>query len=287
MIRPDRFIWLSIILLLIGCSPSAEGARPRPGRTLTIFAAASLTDAFAAMATAFQAEHPEVEIVFNFAGSQTLRLQIEQGAQADVLASANLEHIATLQAAKLVGSPVLFARNQLVVILPQANPGRIETLAALAKPALKLVLAGPEVPVGRYARQALANLNKHPELSPDFSSQVLANLVSEEENVRGVVAKVQLGEADAGIVYSSDVAVTNTSIIKTLAIPPEFNVVADYPIALVSESDEAEIGQAFIDFILSAPGQAILVEYGFQPLRLESRRGPEPANHFSRVGPAS
>jgi molybdate transport system substrate-binding protein len=264
--RLTRQLIIFVLLILVSCNSLSEAPSGKNATQLTIFAAASLTEVFTEMVAEFEAGHPGgLEVWLNFAGSQTLRLQIEQGAQADVFASANQQHANALWAADLIQAPVIFTHNQLVVIMPANNPASIKTLADLTKPGLKLILASPNVPIGRYARQSLEKLNTNPTLGVDFSRRVLNNLVSEEDNVKGVVAKVQLGEADAGIVYASDVTPAVADALATLVIPPEFNVVADYPIAVVTGSDQPGLAQAFIDFVLSAQGQAILANHNFQP----------------------
>ena len=259
--------------LLGGCgSPTnapvtpPQAAATTAKTSLTVFAAASLTESFTEMAAAFESAWPEADVILNFAGSNTLRLQIEQGAPADIFASANVEQMDALVTSRLVNKPLIFAHNQLVVIVPVANPGHIKTLADLVRPQLKLVLAGPDVPVGAYARQVLTQLNNNPELGPDFAKRVLNNLVSEEETVKAVVTKVQLGEADAGIVYTSDITPAVADQLTALAIPTEFNIVADYPIAVTANSAQPALAQQFIDFVLSPSGQTILARHGFQPL---------------------
>jgi molybdate transport system substrate-binding protein len=273
--RLTHHLIIFMLLMLAGCNSLSPAPSETHSSQLTIFAAASLTESFTVMAGEFEARHPGIEVLLNFAGSQTLRVQLEQGAQADVFASANQQHADALLAANLIEAPVIFAHNQLVVIVPATNPASVESLADLAKPGLKLILAGPTVPVGRYARQTLERLNENPTLGPDFSNRVLNNLVSEEDTVKGVVAKVQLGEADAGIVYVSDVTPAVAGDLTTLAIPPEFNVVADYPIALVSNSNQPDLAQQFIDFVLSPQGQTILTEHDFQPIQADPT-GSEP-----------
>lgn len=243
----------------------AKAALTTGGTTLTVFAAASLTESFTKMAAEFEQDHPQVTVLLNFAGSQSLRLQLEHGAQSDIFASANLDHAEAVFLASLIEMPVIFSHNQIVVIVPVGNPGQIEWLADLASPGLKLVLAGPEVPAGRYAREVLVNLNTDPALPPDFSARVLANLVSEEDTVKGVVAKVQLGEADAGLVYASDITPPVVDRVLVLEIPSQFNVYADYPIARAAESKQPQLAQQFIDFVLSSRGQTILADHGFQP----------------------
>jgi molybdate transport system substrate-binding protein len=251
-----------ILLILVGCTTAAP-----PPRALTVFAAASLTEAFTEIMMEFEANHPEIKVVeLNFAGSQTLRLQIENGAKADLFASASPLEVTELLAAKLVEPPALFAHNRLVVILPAENPASVETLTDLARPGLKLVLAGPTVPAGRYAREALAKLDGDPALGANFSAQVLQNLVSEEDTVKGVVAKVRLNEADAGIVYVSDVTGEG---LRTLTIPPEFNVVADYPLVVVAGGPAPDLAREFIEMVLSPRGQGILAAHGFEPVSNE------------------
>lgn len=232
--------------------------------TLTVFAAASLTESFTDIAAEFEAAHPNTDVVLNFAGSQTLRLQIEQGAAVDVLASANEDHMQALVDGGLVQNPTVFTQNRLVVIVPVDNPAAIDTLTDLAQPDIKLVLAGPSVPVGRYAREALERLNQDPMLGPDYTAQVLSNVVSEEESVKAVVAKVQLGEADAGIVYLSDVTAAAQGEVITLVIPPDFNIDANYPIAIASDSRVPELSQQFIEFVRSTRGQDVLAHHGLR-----------------------
>jgi molybdate transport system substrate-binding protein len=154
-------------------------------------------------------------------------------------------------------------RNQLVAIVPAAAPAQVMRLQDLAKPGVKLVLTNKEVPVGNYARQALAKMSQDAAFGSEFATRVLANLVSEETNVRQVVAKVQLGEAHAGIVYASDVTPAVRGAVQVLAIPAPFNVIASYPIAVVREAPNAAGARAFIDYVLSPAGQAILTQHGF------------------------
>jgi molybdate transport system substrate-binding protein len=250
-----------------GVSPGATQASASsgaPSGTLTVFAAASLTDAFTEMGSAFEAAHPGSTIRFSFSGSQILRTQIEQGAAADVFASANNTEMDALVADKLIrgGTLETFATNRLVVVMPAKNPAGIASLTDLARPGLKLVLAAEEVPAGRYARQILTNLNAS--LGSDYRDKVLANVVSDEIDVKQVVGKVQLGEADAGIVYVSDaVAVPELGRIE---IPADVNVIARYPLAALSESSNPALAKAFIDYVLSPDGQAALKKWGFSPV---------------------
>ena len=271
-VRRQLVAGLLILLTAFGAScgddsSDEEAAGGTSGSSLsgsiTVFAAASLTDAFTEIGEAFEAANPEADVEFNFAGSSALRTQIEEGAPVDVFASANTSHIDALVEAGLANEPELFVHNSLVVITPSDNPGGIETLADLQEPGLKLVLAAAEVPVGGYAREMLANADAASEFGASFSEAVLANLVSNESNVKQVVAKVQLGEADAGVVYGSDVTPDVAPHLHTVEAPGSVNVIADYPIASLTEAGNSEVAQAFVDFVLSAEGQTILTKWGF------------------------
>jgi molybdate transport system substrate-binding protein len=159
------------------------------------------------------------------------------------------------------GAPQVFLNNKLVVILPADNAAGLAKLEDLANSGIKLVLAAEEVPVGKYARQALDQMNG--QFGSDFQAKVLANVVSNEDNVKQVVAKVQLGEADAGIVYTSDAVAAPE--LKTIEIPAELNVIAEYPIATLTQSANADLADAFIAYVLSSDGQAVLQNWGFAP----------------------
>lgn len=260
-----RLLLLGIIATLAGFSAGCTGSDSGSGtQTLTVFAAASLTDAFTQIGRDFEAEHPGVKVIFNFGGSQNLRTQIEQGASADLFAPANVAEMERLVSQGLVaaGAPRAFLTNGLVIILPEANPAGITSIKDLRRPGIKLVLAAAEVPGGRYARQVLGDLEEL--YGPDFEEQVLANLVSNEDNIRQAVTKVQLGEADASIVYVSDaVAVPELGKIE---IPDEYNVIAEYLIAPLADSAHAPLAEEFITYVLSGEGQNALAVWGFTPL---------------------
>lgn len=269
-------IALLLALVLTGCTtaqatptvaPATEeavSAETEP-RILIVFAAASLTDAFTEIGENFQTANPNVTVTFNFAGSQALRTQLEEGAPADIFASANKTQMDAVIAASLIteGTQQNFLTNKLVVILPADNPAGLSKLEDLANPGIKLVLAAEEVPVGNFARQALDLMNAS--FGTDFKDKVLANVVSNEDNVKQVVTKVQLGEVDAGIVYTSDAVAAPE--LQTIEIPSELNVVAKYPIAPLLNSEHADVAQAFIDYVLSDKGQAILEKWGFSPIQ--------------------
>ena len=234
-------------------------------RELVVYAASSLTEAFQKVGAAFEAEVPNVRVVFNFAGSSTLRTQLEAGARADVFASADEQQMELAVEAGLVdGGPFRLAENRLTVAASTLSTS-VESLTDLAEPGVKVILALPQVPVGAYARQALTRMDTAGSYGPDFLARVLANVVSEETNVREVLAKVSLGEADAGIVYATDVAARSDDRLRTVSIPDEVNVTAIYPVALLREGERSELGSVFIAYLLSPEGQAILSAHGFNP----------------------
>jgi molybdate transport system substrate-binding protein len=267
--RKGRASRLMVSALILGLMVAMSGGVtasdvPRIQGELTIFTAASLTDAFKEMAAQIEQANPGTKLTFNFAGSPTLRTQLAQGARADVFASADEPNMYGAEKdGTISGEPRIFARNLLVVVVPAHNPAGIKTLQDLAKPKLKLVLTNKDVPVGNYARQALDKMSQDPAFGNDFAKRVLANLVSEETNVKQVAAKVQLGEADAGIVYSTDVTQAIRSAVRVIDIPPEFNVIAKYPITAVKGTRNESGGRAFIEYVLSPAGQAILTRHGF------------------------
>jgi molybdate transport system substrate-binding protein len=210
--------------------------------------------------------HPGLRVVYNFGGSQAFRPQLEQGAQADVFVSADAVQMEHAKKSGVVqGENPIFVKNRLVVIIPTGNPGKVATFRDLAKPGLKLDLANSQVPVGNYSRQAFNKASA--EYGTDFAKRALANVVSEEENVKQVVTKIQLGEADAGIVYVSDVTSKVSKDVQTIAIPDAYNQIASYPIALTKEVKNKAAAEAFVALVLSPAGQAILKAHNFVPAR--------------------
>lgn len=249
-------------------SPAAVASPPRITGNLTVFAASSLTDAFGEMKQAIEAANPGTTITFNFAASSTLETQLEQGARADVFASADEVQMAKAQkAGVLAGDSRLFVRNIPVVIVPANNPAGIAGPRDLAKPGVKLVLAAKEVPIGNYARQIIDKMSQDPAYGADFGQQALANVVSNETNVRQVVSKIQLGEGDAGIVYSTDVTPAVRGQVKIIPIPEKVNVIAQYPAAVVKGAPNAAGAQAFLDYLVASAGRATLAKWGFIPVR--------------------
>lgn len=240
-------------------------AQPAPQeRTVTVLAAASLTGAFQELADSFEHAHPGVRVRLDFAGTPSLVLQIEQGGAADVFASADTHWMDVVRDSGWVASPVVFAHNNLVLIAPVANPAHIGSMRDLARHGVKLVVADSAVPVGHYARTAFDRLGATPGIPIGYAANVRRNIVSNEDNVKGVVAKVELGEADAGIVYRTDAAAAAAHL-RVLPLPAVADVVADYPIAVLRHSREPELARAFIALLLSPTGTAILQRAGFAP----------------------
>ncbi len=239
----------AVALLAAGCGGGA-GAGPGSPVEIKVFAAASLTEAFNKLGVEFATAHPDVKVTYNFAGSQALATQIRQGAPADVFASADTTNMNKI--VDLVGAPKAFAGNLLQIVVAPGNPKGVKGLADLARGDLKVVLEVPAVPAGRYARQALD------------ARRVTVRPVSLEDNVKAAVNKVALGEADAGIVYVTDVTAAKGKV-DGVAIPAAQNVPATYPIATVKASAHQRQAQAFMDFVLAAQGQQALSGFGFLP----------------------
>lgn len=233
---------------------------------LTVFCAASLTGAFEEMGQMYENASGE-HVIFNFDGTQVLRTQIENGAYADIFVSANMNHMNALRAEGYMNNSTvsIFTRNKLSLIVPKTNPGDVHNLTDLAKPDIKIVIGTKDVPVGNYTRQILAKLAEDPAYGSEYEQAVLSNIVSEETNVNYVVSKVALGEADAGFAYSSDVTKELADKVLMIEIPDEYNVIATYPIGIMSQSEYPNQAEEFIDMVKSPEGNAVLKEYGFEP----------------------
>ncbi len=231
-------------------APSTDPAAAPPtdpaSSDLTVFAAASLTESFTELGKDYEKAHPGAKVTFSFAGSQALVQQVQQGAPADVVALANAKTGKEL-AAELSGAPQTFAKNRLAIVTEQGNPLGITTLAELADPSYKVVLAAPAVPVGMASAEALNRAG------------VAVKPVSQEQDVKAVLQKVRLGEADAGIVYVTDVKAAGADVSGT-GLPGITNT---YPIGVVNRSGHPEAASAFVNFVLSPDGQAVLARYGF------------------------
>lgn len=238
---------VSAALLLLACSACRERDA---GRTpLRVFAAASLHAVFERLAADFEREHPDVDVELVFAGSSQLALQLREGASADVFASADLPNLQKIVEAGLaVGAPREFARNRLAILVGKGNPHAVRTLADLARPELRVALCGPEVPAGRYARDALAKAG------------VSVRSLSDETNVKALTSKLRLGELDAGIAYRTDAAAD----LDAIPLAAEHDVVASYPVAVLGSGKSRTLAQLFVDHLLSAAGRATLEAAGFE-----------------------
>lgn len=233
-----------LLLGLVGCGKPTSVRMP-----ITVFAAASLTVPFEAMGKAFEMQDERYWVRFSFDGSQHLALQIQEGAKADVFASAdrpNLQKV--IDRGLALGEPRTFAKNGLAIAVAQGNPKAVQSLGDLARTDLRVALCGPEVPIGKYARAALAKAG------------VTVTSVSDEANVKALVAKVRLGEVDAAIVYATDVRGPELEAVR---VPPEHDVVAEYPLSLLKDGMQRAGAEAFVAFVLGEKGRAILAQHGF------------------------
>lgn len=226
---------------------------------LVVFAAASLRDVFTALGEDFKRSHAGVELIFNFAGTQELRTQLEQGAAVDVFASADQRHMEALVRAARATAPVVFARNEPVIVVATEARATLRGIADLPA-ATRVVIGTPEVPIGRYTLQILDRASST--LGADFRARVEAKVVSRELNVRQVLAKVSLGEAQAGVVYRTD-AKSAQDRVSIVTVPSDINVVADYPIAVVTGAAHPGLARAWVELVLSAEGQRALRNAGF------------------------
>jgi molybdate transport system substrate-binding protein len=248
-----------IVLLLAGCTAPATrgpaGDRPdeRADSELVVYAASSLTEAFEAIAPLYERDGGKVR--FSFESSSTLASQIVEGAPADVFASADRVQMGVVQGEGLAANPEPFATNRLVVITPADNPQGVERPKDLAQDGLKLVLGGPEVPVGVYAREMLRRLG--------VVERAEANVVSNEEDVKAVVSKVRLGEADAGVVYRTDVTSEVEVDLQVIEVPPPTSPLAVYPIAALAQAPNPAGAREFVDLVASKAGARVLRRFGF------------------------
>jgi molybdate transport system substrate-binding protein len=263
--RVRRRPWVVLAALLVLGSVSCGGAASGSGTgttTLTVLAAASLSRVFPKIATEFAKVHPDVKVRFSFAGTDALVVQIEQGSPGDVFAGASSKYGDQLFREGLVDPPRTFATNQLVLVLPPANPAGIASPQDLAKSGIKLVVGAEAVPVGAYTRKVLASLNGL--YGSTYSTSVLANVVSNEDNVEGVLTKVQLGEADAGFVYMTDAKAVGDAV-RAVQLPAAAQATASYPIAVIRSRPHLALAGQFQRFVRSAVGQRILAGAGFGP----------------------
>jgi molybdate transport system substrate-binding protein len=247
-----------VALATAGCGDDAADQGAHTAETslsgdITVFAAASLTNTFEEIGTSFEIANPGVKVIFSFAASSALATQIGQGAPADVFASADVANMNKLTATGGAGTatpPVTFAVNRLQIIVGKGNPKQVAGLADLGQPGLVYVTAAPDVPIGGYAKQVLDK------------AKVTVTPKSLEADVRAVVNKITFGEADAGIVYATDVKAAGGKA-QGVAIPDDVNVIAHYPIAVTKASKNVRVASAFVDFVAGPGGQTVLAKYGF------------------------
>jgi molybdate transport system substrate-binding protein len=252
----NRFVLLVSAILLAACGGTGGTGSSSPASSslsgyINVFAAASLTASFNALGISFHQAYPGVGVNFNFAGTPTLVTQIEQGAPADVFASADTDNMTKLTTGGFTsGAPKAFARNQLEIVVAPGNPKSITGLADLAKPGLIYISEGPTVPAGKYSLQALA------------TAGVKVTPKSLETSVTAVISKIELGEADAGIVYTTDIQAAGSKV-QGVQMPAADNVIATYPIVGVKGTRYPDVATAFIDYVVSATGQSTLATFGF------------------------
>jgi len=256
---------LALAFSLVGCggSSAGSGGGERDG-ALTVFAASSLTDAFEELAKTFEEDNPTVEVRLSFESSSTLLAQIQQGAPADVFASAAEEEMnAAVKDGLVAGEPEVFVRNREVVMVPKDNPANIQSMRTLAEPGIKLVLAEEGVPAADYAEEILGKANA--EYGSGFKKAVLSNVVSREADVRAAVNRVALGDADATLGYASDYTPDIRNQVEVIEIPDNLNIVATYPIGALKDAQDPELAREWVDLVVSEEGQRVLEEWGFEP----------------------
>lgn len=269
-----RAAGILLAAMLAGCGGSATSAHPAaestadPGSApagveLTVLAAASLREAFGAVKESYEAATPGVDLSFSFDGSGTLRIQAEQGAPADLFASADETNPRILASAGLtMGRPVAFAGNRLTLVVPADNPAAIASPFDLARPGVRLVNAAADVPITGYAAQMFSILAGLPGAPPDFVAAVAANVVSREDNVRAVLAKVELGEGDAGIVYATD-AIAAGDAVRIIPIPDDANVPVIYAAVVLRDAPNRDAATELLAWLTGPAGRAVMARFGF------------------------
>ncbi len=256
-----------LLAALAGCGGeggAAAGAGDERGATLTVFAASSLTDAFGELAGIFEERNPSVEVRQSFESSSTLLTQIQQGAPADVFASAAEEEMdAAVRDDLVAGEPEIFVRNREVIMVPEDNPAGIESMRDLARPGTRLVLAEDGVPAADYAMEILGKADA--EYGGNFKRNVLSNVVSREADVRASVSRVALGDADATFGYASDYTPDIRDRVRVVEVPESLNIVATYPIAALQDAKNPGLAREWVELVVSEEGQRVLQKWGFEP----------------------
>jgi molybdate transport system substrate-binding protein len=264
-VRRARSVAVMVLVVAIGaCSSPGSGAAPSgpPDADLTIYAAASLRDALAAAVSAYARAHPGTAFTVSTDSSAALETKIEQGAPADLFLSADTANPQRLVDRGLAGGPVVpFARNALTLIVPHGNPADVTSPVDLARAGVKVIAAGDSVPITKYANELVGNLAALPGYPSGFATAYAANVVSREDNVAAVVAKIELGEGDVAIAYQTD---AQTAVrVDTVAVPDSANVVATYGAVIVAASGAAAAARSFLDWLTGPEGRAVLASFGF------------------------
>jgi molybdate transport system substrate-binding protein len=263
---------LALAIVLVGCGGSGSGggnggsggSGEEQGGTLTILAASSLTDAFAELGKIFEQQNPGTTVKTSLGASSELLAQIQQGAPADVFASAAEEEMNTAVRDGLVaGKPEIFVKNREVIMVPKDNPANIKSLEDLSQPNIKLVLAAKDVPAADYAVEILGKANKV--YGPNFKQDVLSNVVSREADVRASVNRVVVGDADATFGYKSDYTPDIREKVKVITIPPNLNIIATNPIATLKDAKEPGLAKKWVDLVTRKEGQRVLKKWKFEP----------------------
>ncbi|CAN5691906.1 molybdate ABC transporter substrate-binding protein [soil metagenome] len=258
-----------VLVGLAGCGQGSADSGPggggkKQGGTLTILAASSLIDAFGELGNTFEKQNAGVEVKQSFGASSDLLVQIQQGAPADVFASAAEEEMDTAVKDSLVeGKPEIFVKNREVVMVPKDNPANIESMRDLAKPDIKLVLAQKDVPAADYAVEILGKANA--EYGTSFEQDVLSNVVSREADVRASVNRVVVGDADATFGYASDYTPDTRGRVKVIPIPPDLNTIATYPVAALADAKDPGLAKKWVELVTSKQGQRELEMWNFEP----------------------
>jgi molybdate transport system substrate-binding protein len=271
--------WLLIVVVPIGCQSAAGDLGENTyrsgegrGRTLTVFAAASLTDAFREISSEFEENNPGVRVRTNFGSSSALAAQIKQGAPADVFASADEAQMEEVrQSGMLAGEYGTFILNREIVVVPESNPADIKHFEDLSEPGTRLVLAGEEVPAAEYAEKILREAAEDTEYGPGFRRSVLGNVVSRDEDVRAAVNRVLVGDADATFAYASDVTPNIRDEVEVIEIPDKLNILATYPMATLKSAEDKELARKWGEFVLSENSQRVFEEWGFKRATPEGR----------------
>jgi molybdate transport system substrate-binding protein len=262
---------LAVLVVVVGCGGSGSGSGGGSGGggakqrgTLTILAASSLTDAFGQLGKTFEKQNPGTTVKQSFGASSDLLAQLDQGAPADLFASAAREEMDTAVKKGLVsGKPEVFVKNREVIMVPKDNPANIDSLKDMAKPNIKLVLAARDVPAADYAVEILGKANKV--YGSGFKNKVLSNVVSREADVRASVNRVVVGDADATFGYASDYTPDIRDKVQVIPIPPKLNIIATYPIAALKGAKDTELARKWLDLVTSKQGQKVLKKWNFEP----------------------